>query len=105
MFVANVYALRAIDLLHFFNQVLLYCLPAHDAQNVLRVNGTIDKLASSFHLLARFNANVAPRRDDIFSLFISLVADVEVSVINDYITGNSRYHRMFFHNCRLLASS
>ena len=79
--VVDVDALRAIDLLHFLDQIVLQSRLAFDAQNVVRVERAFVELVAHLDLLAVLHQEMGARRDLVLALFAVSVGDIDDSLV------------------------
>src|SRR5581483_8810051 len=68
VFVVNLDALQAIDLLHFVDQMFLQFLRAADLQNFVWHDGAFGQLLAFFHVIAFEHDDVFGERDEVFFL-------------------------------------
>ena len=76
MLVVDVDALRAIDLLHFLNQVVLQRGLALDAQNVVRVERALVEAIARLDFVAFVHRKMRAVGDVVFVLFARCIGDV-----------------------------
>ena len=79
MLIVDVNPLRAVNLLHFICQVLLYGITAQDAQQLLGINGAVGQLLAGFNFIPVLDPDVGGSCNSVFPFFLLFIGDARRS--------------------------